>query len=111
MGGVLSQDHLRDGHGRHADPVRAAGWLAVLERGGAAAGEQPTPFAHRAGVHTQAGGDLGRALARQRHQDGSGTIRLAALGRACQRSQGRVPFLIGGDLRPARHHDCSPWQK
>jgi hypothetical protein len=96
---ILRQDHLGQGRGRPANPVWAAGRLAVPERRDPAASEQAAPFAHGADVHAQAGGDLGRALARQRQQDRSGTIRLAAPGRSCQRPQGRASLLIGRDLR------------
>ena len=76
---ILGQDGLGQARGRHADPVGAAGRLAVPECRDPATAEQAAPFTHRAGVHAQAGGNRGRAVARQRQQDGAGAIRFAAL--------------------------------
>jgi hypothetical protein len=98
----MSSARIASARAAAAAPIRF-GRLAVPQGGEAATAKPPAPLAHRAGVHAQAGGDLGRAVARQRQQDRAGAIRLAALGRSGQPSQGGASLSIGGERGPARH--------
>ena len=95
---VLVEDGLGQRCRCDPDPARPARWLAALEGGGAALGEQAAPFPHGADMHAQGGGDPCRLPALQRQQD-----------RPCAICLGAVVFAISLLLGPNQHWAVARW--
>jgi hypothetical protein len=83
---ILAQDRQGQSCRCGPDPARSTGRLAALERRHPAFGEQTPPRTHRADMHAQGGGDLGRAPALQREQDRSRMVRLGTVAGACEQA-------------------------
>jgi hypothetical protein len=83
---ILAQDRQGQRCRCGSNPAGATGRLASPERRHATPGKQAPPRTHRADMHAQGGGDLGRAPALQREQDRSRMVRRGAVGGACEQA-------------------------